>query len=87
MRQVFANDFDRALHVALDDDVEVLDARHLDLLGQAFKRDAAGFRQLCLAFLELAVLRNALGLVAVSHHDERVAGIRHAFQTQDFYRG
>ncbi len=37
----------------------------LDLLRQPFQRHARTLRQLCLALLHLAVLRDALGLVAV----------------------
>ena len=43
-------------------------------------------RQLRLALLHLAVLRNALGLVAVRDDEERVARIRHAFETEDLDR-
>ena len=79
--------FDRTLHVALEDEVEVLDAGLLDLLGEAFERDAGALGELRLALLHLAVLGNALGLVAVRHDQEGVAGVRHAFETEDFDRG
>ena len=38
--QVFGDDLDRALHVALDDEVEVLHAGVLDLLRESLQRDA-----------------------------------------------
>ncbi len=58
----------------------------LDLLRQTFQRHAARLRQLSLALLHLAVLRNALGLVAVRHHQERVARIRHPLESKDLHR-
>src|SRR5665213_3617851 len=79
-------DFDRTLHVELEDEVEVLDAGLLDLLGQAFERDAGGLGELGFALLHLAVLGNALGLVAVRHDEERVAGVGHGFQAKNFDR-
>ncbi len=57
--------FDRTLHVALEDEVEVLDAGLLDLFGKTFERDARGLGELSFAGLHLAVLRDALGLVAI----------------------
>ena len=78
--------FDRALHVALEDQVEVLHAGLLDLFGESFERDAGALGELRLALLHLAVLRDALGLVAVGHDEEGVAGVRHAFETEDFDR-
>ena len=80
-------DFDRALHVALEDEVEVLHAGLLDLLGEAFERDAGALGELGLALLHLAVLGDALGLVAVGHDEEGVARIGHAFEAEDFDRG
>ena len=80
-------DFDRALHVALEDEVEVLDAGLLDLFGEAFERDAGGLGELRFALLHLAVLRDALGLVAVRHDEEGVAGVGHGFEAEDFDRG
>ena len=70
--QILGNNLDRTLHISLDDDVEVLDARHLDLFRKSFERDPRALGKLCFAFLHLAVLRNALGLVAIRHHKERI---------------
>ncbi len=83
---VFGDDLDRTLHVALDDEVEVLHAGLLDLLGEAFERDAGALGELRFALLHLAVLGDALGLVAVRHDQEGVAGIRHAFEAEDLDR-
>ena len=85
--EIFGDNLDRALHVALDDDVEVLDAGLLDLLGEAFERDAGGLGELRFALLHLAVLRDALGLVAVGHDQEGIARVGHAFEAEDFDRG
>ena len=67
--------------------MEVLDARLLDLLGETFERDTRTLGELCFALLELAILRDALGLVAVRHDQEGVAGIRDAFETENLDRG
>ena len=80
-------DFDGALHVALEDEVEVLHAGLLDLLGEAFERDAGALGELGFALLHLAVLGDALGLVAVGHDEEGVACVGHAFEAEDFDRG
>ena len=66
---------------------KILDAGLPDLLGQAFQRDAGALGELRFALLHLAVLRDALGLVAVGNHQERVAGVGHGFQTEHFHRG
>ena len=81
--EVFGDDFDRTLHVALDDDVEVLDAGLLDLFGKAFERDAGALGELRFALLHLAVLCDALGLVAIGHDEEGIAGVGHSFQAED----
>ena len=80
-------DFDRALHVALEDEVEVLHAGLLDLFGEAFERDAGALGELGFALLHLAVLGDALGLVAVGHDEEGVACVGHAFEAEDLDRG
>ena len=38
------------------------------------------------ALLHLAVLCDALGLVAIRHDEEGIAGVRHAFEAEDFDR-
>ena len=65
--------FDRAGHVALDDQRQILDAGGANLLGQSFQRDAGTLGKLGVAFLHLAVLGNALGLVAIGDDQESVA--------------
>ena len=78
--------FHRSGHVALDDQRQVLHAGLANLLRQSFQRDARALGQLRLALLHLAVLRNALGLVAIGDHQERVAGVGHGFEAQHFDR-
>ncbi len=75
------------MHVALEDEVEVLHAGLLDLFGEAFERDAGALGELGFALLHLAVLSDALGLVAVGHDEEGVACVGHAFEAEDFDRG
>ena len=65
---------------------EILHAGLLDLFGETFERDAGALGELRLALLHLAVLSDALGLVAVGHDQERVASIRHAFEAEHFDR-
>ena len=78
---------DRALHVAFEDEVEVLDAGLLDLLGQRPSSETRLDLASCaFALLHLAILRDALGLVAIRHHQEGVAGVRHAFEAEDLDR-
>ena len=84
--QRVGKNFDGARNVALEDERQFLDAGVLDLLGKAFERDAATTSRAGLALLHLAVLRDALGLVAVGNDQEGIAGIRHAFETQNFDR-
>ena len=76
--------FDRAGDVALDDEGQVFDAGGANLLGKAFQRDAGALGQLGVALLHLAVLGDALGLVAVGDDQEGVAGVGHGFQAEDF---
>ena len=78
--------FHRSRDVALDDEWQVLDAGLADLLGQPFERDAGALGKLRLALLHLAVLGDALGLVAIGDDQERVAGVRHGFKAEHFNR-
>ena len=57
-----------------------------NLLGKAFKRNARALGQLRLALLHLAVLRNALGLVAIGDDEEGIAGVGHGFEAENFDR-
>ena len=75
------------VHVALDDQGQVLDAGLPDLFRQSFERNARALGELRFALLHLAVLRDALGLVAVGDDQERVAGVGHGFETEHFDRG
>jgi hypothetical protein len=76
--------FDGTGDVALDDEGQVFDAGLANLLGKAFERDARAFGELGVALLHLAVLRDALGLVAVGYNEEGVAGVGHGFEAEDF---
>ena len=78
--------FHRSGDVALDDQGQVFDAGGANLLRQSFQRNSGTLGELGVALLHLAVLRNALGLVAIRNHKERVAGIRHGFEPQHFDR-
>ena len=86
LRQQIAQHFDRALHVAFQDDVQFLDAGGLHLLGQAFERHARTLGQRGFARFLLAVLGDAARLVAIGDHHELIARLRQAFHTQNFDR-
>ena len=58
----------------------------LDLLRQSLQRHARTLGQLRLALLHLAVLRDALGLIAVGDGKESVAGIGNRLEAQHFDR-
>ena len=79
--------FDRAGDVALDDEGQILDAGGANLLGQAFKGDAGALGELGVALLHLAVLGDALGLVAIGDDQEGVAGVGHGFEAENFDGG
>ena len=84
--QQIAEHFDRSLHVALQNDVQFLHAGSLELLGQAFERNARTLGQRGFAGFLLAVVGNAARLVAVGDHEELIAGLRQAFHAENFDR-
>ena len=84
--QQVAEHFHRALHVALENDVQFLGAGGLDLLRQAFERDAGTLGQRGFARLLLAVFGNAARLVAIGHDHELIARLRQTFHAQNFDR-
>ena len=74
-----ADRFDRALHVGLEDDAQLFDLAGLDLLVQAFQRDAR--RGLALRLLTvLAHGGDLAGLTLVGYRDQHVACCRHTGQ-------
>src|ERR1051326_4050291 len=79
-----AEHFDRALHIAFENDVEFFGARGLDLFGQTFERYARTLGQRGFTGLLFAVFGNAAGFVAIGDHDELISGLRPAFHAQDF---
>ncbi len=85
--QQVAQDLHRALHIALQNDVQFLLAGELQLFRQAFERHARALGQLRFARLLLAVFRNAARLLAIGDGDKLIAGLRQSFETQNFHRG
>ena len=81
-----AEHFHRALHVALQDDVQFLRAGSLYLLGQSFERYARTLGQRSFPSFLLAVLGDAAGLVAIGDHDKLIARLRQTFHAEDFDR-
>ena len=86
LRQQIAEHFHRALHVALEDDVQFLGAGGLDLLRQAFERNARTLGQRGFAGFLLAVFGDAAGLVAIGDDDELIASLRQPFHAENFDR-
>ena len=77
---------DRALDVALDDDLQFLDLAGLHPLAQILERDAAGLLQLALALLGPAEFGDLARLGFLGHDHERSAGLGHAGESEDFHR-
>ncbi len=73
--------------IALDDERQVFDAGGANLLGEILEGHTRALGELRFALLHLAVLRNTLGLVAIGHNEERVAGVGHRFEAEDFDPG
>ena len=65
---------DRALHVALDDDFEILDLARAHPLAQIFERDAAGLLQFAFALLGAAELGDLARLGFLGHATNAVPG-------------
>ena len=88
LRELADDRLDRALHVALEDDVQVLDAAGLHLLEQVLERDAAaGCFASCLAAQALAALVRELAGAAVVLDDAReLAGVRRLVEAEDLDR-
>src|SRR6185312_3147594 len=88
LSQQVSQHFNRTLHVALQDNVQLFHARRLQLLGQPFKRYAGTLGQGGFACLLLAIVGDAAGFIAVSKHgadfsvhvsdDEVIAGAERA---------
>ena len=80
--------FERALHVRLDDEREVLAAGGLELAHHLLERaaHAGGARRLLLALLMRAIVGDLARARFVLDHGETVAGFRRAVETQHLDR-
>ena len=67
--------FDRAAHVALQDDRQIFLARGLDLLRQSFQRNARTLRQLRFARLAFAIFGDIARLFAIGNGHQLIAGL------------
>ena len=88
LRQLADDRLDRALDVALDDEVEVLDLAGLQLLEQVLERDARGRpdRELLAAQALGALLREIAGVAVVLDHPGELAGRRRLVEAEDLDR-
>ncbi len=84
--QHIAQHFDRALHIALEDDEQFLLARSLELLRQTFERNTRALRQLRFTRFALAIFGDATRLLAIGDGDQLIAGLRQSFQTENLDR-
>ena len=71
--------FDRALHIRLDDDVEILDIPFLNLLEEIVERDLLRLYELR-ALTSLTGFRDRTRLL-LFEHSEDVASLRHVIQS------
>src|SRR6266481_9018745 len=78
--------FDRALHVALQDDFEFLDLAGGEPRAQIFERDAAGLGEFAFALLPTPILGDLAGLGFLGDGGEHGAGFRHGRKSEDFDR-
>ena len=81
-----AQHFHRALHIALEDDEQLLLASGLQLLGQTFQRNTRALRQLRFARSHFAVLGDAARLFAIRHGNQLIASLRQSFQAENLDR-
>ena len=79
--------FGRALHVALQDQIQLLNHAGSHLLVELVQSQARGAGQGSLARLLLAVEGCLLGLEQIRDHLELVARLGHAAEPQHFHRG
>src|SRR5690242_10787633 len=81
--------FDRALHVALDDERKLLAAGALELAHHLFERAAHGAaaRFQLLALLPRAIIRDFAGARLARHDGKAVAGFRRAVEAEHLDRG
>ena len=85
--QLFAQGLDRAAHVGLQNQRQLLDRAGLELLVQLVEGEAGAGGQGSLAHLLPAVGGHLLGADFVGHHLEAVAGFRQRRQAQNFDGG
>ena len=80
----FAMRLDRALHVGLEDDLDLLDVARLDLVEDVLERDAVGRAgELLLAALVVPVLDERLGGLLVVDDVEELARVGDAVEAED----
>ena len=77
---------DRALHVGLDDDAQLLGVAGLHLAIEVFERHLRGLQQTRLAVLGEPMIGDLPRRRLVGDDDERAAGLRHRRQTEDLDR-
>ena len=78
--------FDRAVHVALDDDVELLERSDGDTAADFVERHVLLGHDALHALQLLAFVGDFACRAVVLHHVERIAGLRCAVQSQHLYR-
>src|SRR5713101_296781 len=77
---------DRAVHVALDNDAQLLHLTRRHLLAQVFERDAAGLLQYTLALLRTPELGDLTRLRLFGHPDKRRTGLRYRREPENLDR-
>src|SRR5699024_6918226 len=78
---------DRALHVSLDDEVEVLDLALLNLAEELLQRGAGVSGQDLFSELGFSVFGDLPGDLVFLDDAEFVAGFRYVVEAEDFHRG
>src|SRR5207342_2755069 len=88
LRELADDRLDRALHVALDDDVQVLNLTGLQMLEQAFERDARGRPggELLAPQALRALLREVAGLSVCLDDTGELPGRRRLVEAEDLDR-
>ena len=74
------------MHIAFDNDVEILDFAALDLLVKIFQRQLGVLGQLDLTMFDLSQRCNFFGLLFVLHCNKNITGIRNTGKADKLYR-
>src|ERR1039458_5116583 len=85
--QYVAQYLDRALNVALENDIQLFLSGRLQLFRQTFKRDSRTLGKLSFACPAFAIFGDAARLLAVRHRHQLIAGLRQTFQAENLHRG